>query len=147
MIFGAITQTLTMVLLAVLGAVDTPAANIVSCVLLFAFNTFFAVGWLGMTWLYVSCYEQSCSIARSLTHGWGCQPAEIVGIRIRAAANALSTASNWTLVRSYVVDWSTLNPRGRFNFLVVMVTGPAFANISWRTYIGLQVCTGYPSSH
>ncbi|KAF7433183.1 hypothetical protein PC9H_005132 [Pleurotus ostreatus] len=97
MIFGAITQTLTMVLLAVLGAVDTPAANIVSCVLLFAFNTFFAVGWLGMTWLY---------------------PAEIVGIRIRAAANALSTASNWT-----------------FNFLVVMVTGPAFANISWRTYI------------
>lgn len=27
------------------------------------------------------------------------QPAEIVGIRIRAAANALSTASNWTLVK------------------------------------------------
>ncbi|KAJ8486897.1 hypothetical protein ONZ51_g4539 [Trametes cubensis] len=45
-------------------------------------------------------------------------PAEIVGLRIRAPANAFSTASNWT-----------------FNFMVVMVTGPAFNNISWRTYI------------
>lgn len=47
------------------------------------------------------------------------KPAEIVGLRIRAPANALSTASNWT-----------------FNFMVVMVTGPSFENISWGTYIG-----------
>jgi hypothetical protein len=47
------------------------------------------------------------------------QPAEIVGLRIRAPANAFSTASNWI-----------------FNFMVVMVTGPSFNNISWRTYIG-----------
>ena len=49
-----------------------------------------------------------------------------MGLRIRAPANAFSTASNWT-----------------FNFMVVMVTGPAFNNISWRTYIGqspFQVC-------
>lgn len=97
MLFGAAGQTLTMVLLAVLGSVDTPAAQIVSAVLLFVFNSFFAVGWLGMTWLY---------------------PAEIVGLRIRAPANAFSTASNWI-----------------FNFMVVMVTGPSFNNISWRTYI------------
>ncbi|THG95508.1 hypothetical protein EW026_g6161 [Hermanssonia centrifuga] len=97
MIFGSVGQTLTMVLLAILGSVDTPAAQIVSAVLLFVFNSFFAVGWLGMTWLY---------------------PAEIVGLRIRAPANAFSTASNWI-----------------FNFMVVMVTGPAFSNISWRTYI------------
>ncbi|EKM59406.1 uncharacterized protein PHACADRAFT_137121 [Phanerochaete carnosa HHB-10118-sp] len=97
MLFGSVGQTLTMVLLAVLGSVDTPAAQIVSAVLLFVFNSFFAVGWLGMTWLY---------------------PAEIVGLRIRAPANAFSTASNWI-----------------FNFMVVMVTGPSFNNISWRTYI------------
>ncbi|KAJ3550977.1 hypothetical protein NM688_g4957 [Phlebia brevispora] len=97
MLFGAVGQTVTMILLAVLGSVDTPAAQIVSAVLLFVFNSFFAVGWLGMTWLY---------------------PAEIVGLRIRAPANALSTASNWI-----------------FNFMVVMVTGPSFNNISWRTYI------------
>ncbi|KLO19831.1 general substrate transporter [Schizopora paradoxa] len=97
MLFGATGQCLTMVLLAVLGSVDTSATQIISAVLLFVFNSFFAIGWLGMTWLY---------------------PAEIVGLRIRAPANALSTASNWI-----------------FNFVVVMVTGPSFQNISWGTYI------------
>ncbi|CAL1701462.1 unnamed protein product [Somion occarium] len=97
MLFGAIGQCLTMILLAILGSIDTSATQIVSAVLLFVFNSFFAVGWLGMTWLY---------------------PAEIVGLRIRAPANAFSTASNWI-----------------FNFMVVMVTGPSFNNISWGTYI------------
>ncbi|KAI0092609.1 general substrate transporter [Irpex rosettiformis] len=97
MLFGSVGQTLTMVLLAILGSIDNSASQVVSSVLLFVFNSFFAVGWLGMTWLY---------------------PAEIVGLRIRAPANALATASNWT-----------------FNFMVVMVTGPSFNNISWRTYI------------
>jgi hypothetical protein len=58
------------------------AAGIVAAVSLFVFNTFFAIGWLGMTWLY---------------------PAEIVPLRIRAPANALSTSANWA-----------------FNFMVVM---------------------------
>ncbi|EMD40622.1 hypothetical protein CERSUDRAFT_44561 [Gelatoporia subvermispora B] len=97
MLFGAVGQCITMVLLAVLGSVDTSGAQVASAVFLFVFNSFFAIGWLGMTWLY---------------------PAEIVGLRIRAPANAFSTASNWI-----------------FNFVVVMVTGPAFNNISWGTYI------------
>ncbi|EGO01820.1 hypothetical protein SERLA73DRAFT_48615 [Serpula lacrymans var. lacrymans S7.3] len=97
MLFGAIGQCLTMVLLAILGSINNSASQVVSCVLLFVFNSFFAIGWLGMTWLY---------------------PAEIVGIDIRAQANALSTASNWI-----------------FNFVVVMVTSPSFRDISWRTYI------------
>jgi len=42
-----------------------------------------AVGWLGMTWLY---------------------PAEIVPLKIRAPANAVSTTANWL-----------------FNFMVVMI--------------------------
>lgn len=53
MLFGAIGQCLTMILLAILGSIDTSATQIVSAVLLFVFNSFFAVGWLGMTWLYV----------------------------------------------------------------------------------------------
>ncbi|KAI0069118.1 general substrate transporter [Artomyces pyxidatus] len=97
MLFGSFGQTITMILLAVLGSINNSATQIVSAVLLFVFNSFFAVGWLGMTWLY---------------------PAEIVGLSIRAPANALSTASNWT-----------------FNFMVVMVTGPSFQNINWGTYI------------
>jgi MFS family permease len=53
MLFGAIGQSLTMVLLAILGSINNSASQIVSAVLLFVFNSFFAIGWLGMTWLYV----------------------------------------------------------------------------------------------
>ena len=53
MLFGAAGQCLTMLLLAILGSIDNSASQIVSAVLLFVFNSFFAVGWLGMTWLYV----------------------------------------------------------------------------------------------
>lgn len=57
MLFGATGQCLTMVLLAVLGSINNSAARVVSAVLLFVFNSFFAVGWLGMTWLYVRFYS------------------------------------------------------------------------------------------
>lgn len=49
---------------------DDTAAGVCQAVFLFVFNTFFAIGWLGMTWLY---------------------PAEIVPLKIRAPSNALST--------------------------------------------------------
>lgn len=51
---------------------QTPAY--VATVFLFLFNTCFAIGWLGMTWLY---------------------PAEITPLSIRAAANGISTSANW----------------------------------------------------
>lgn len=76
---------------------DDTDAGIAQAVFLFVFNTFFAIGWLGMTWLY---------------------PAEIVPLRIRAPTNALSTSANWI-----------------FNFMVVMITPPAFENIRYKTYI------------
>jgi MFS family permease len=73
-----------------------PKYGITAVVFMFAFNTFFAIGWLGMTWLY---------------------PAEITNLRIRIQANALSTCSNWIS-----------------NFLIVMITPPAFANLQYNTY-------------
>lgn len=54
MFFGSVGQTITMILLAVLGSINNSASRIISAILLFVFNSFFAVGWLGMTWLYVS---------------------------------------------------------------------------------------------
>ncbi|KAF4589395.1 Sugar transporter family protein [Ophiocordyceps camponoti-floridani] len=75
MIFGAAGQAATMAVLA--GVNSRPqdkACQVAAIVFLFVFNTFFAVGWLGMTWLY---------------------PAEITPLRTRAPANALSTSSNW----------------------------------------------------
>lgn len=75
--------------------------GVTATVFLFVFNTFFALGWLGMTWLY---------------------PAEVTGLRIRIQANALSTCSNWIS-----------------NFLIVMITPPAFANLGYKTYVMFAV--------
>lgn len=96
MLFGATGQAVTMALSAGVNSRSEPAFQITGVVLLFVFNTFFAIGWLGMTWLY---------------------PAEIVPLRIRAPANALSTSANWI-----------------FNFLVVMITPVAFNTIKYHTY-------------
>ncbi|KZS99840.1 uncharacterized protein LAESUDRAFT_622149, partial [Laetiporus sulphureus 93-53] len=50
-LFGQVGQTITMMLLAVSGAINTPGCRVVSVVLLFVFNTFFAVGLLRTSWL------------------------------------------------------------------------------------------------
>lgn len=74
MLFGAAGMAGSMAVLAGTTSIKGSGAGIVAAAFLFIFNTFFAIGWLGMTWLY---------------------PAEIVPLRIRAPANALSTSANW----------------------------------------------------
>ncbi|KAJ8116045.1 hypothetical protein OPT61_g2450 [Boeremia exigua] len=84
MLFGAFGQMVSMIILsgssstAVIDELGAPRLNtlygVLATVFLFGFNTFFAIGWLGMAWLY---------------------PAEITNLRIRIQANALSTCSNW----------------------------------------------------
>lgn len=107
MLFGAAGQAITMAILAAVNAHTdgNKGASIAAVVFLFVFNTVFAVGWLGMTWLY---------------------PAEIVPLRIRAPANALSTSANWI-----------------FNFMVVMITPVAFENIGYQTYIIFAVINAF----
>ncbi|KAF2790129.1 general substrate transporter [Melanomma pulvis-pyrius CBS 109.77] len=99
MLFGAAGQAASMAVLAGTTSPENPskALGITAAIFLFVFNSFFAVGWLGMTWLY---------------------PAEITPLSIRAPANAISTTANWI-----------------FNFMVVMVTPVAFANIGYKTYV------------
>jgi len=74
MLFGATGMSLSMCALAICTAIGGTKAGVGAAVFLFVFNSFFAIGWLGMTWLY---------------------PAEIVPLRIRAPANALATSGNW----------------------------------------------------
>ncbi|KAL9584398.1 MAG: hypothetical protein Q9203_004674 [Teloschistes exilis] len=74
MLFGAAGMSFSMVILAIMDYLGGKGPGIVAALFLFIFNTFFAIGWLGMTWLY---------------------PAEIVPLRIRAPANAFSTTANW----------------------------------------------------
>jgi sugar porter (SP) family MFS transporter len=88
MLFGAVGQAATMAILAGVNSQKdkNDGYKIASVVFLFVFNTFFAIGWLGMTWLY---------------------PAEITPLRTRAPANALSTSANWIfnfLVSSLMVS-------------------------------------------
>ena len=97
MLFGATGMSFSMIILAVMDKLGGKGPGIVAALFLFIFNTFFAIGWLGMTWLY---------------------PAEIVPLRIRAPANALSTSANWA-----------------FNFMVVMITPISFSSIKYQTYI------------
>ena len=79
MLFGAAGMAGSMAILAGMNYMSQvnlggSSPGIISAVFLFIFNTFFAIGWLGMTWLY---------------------PAEIVPLKIRAPANGLSTSANW----------------------------------------------------
>ncbi|KAI1135196.1 general substrate transporter [Hypoxylon sp. FL0543] len=75
MLFGAAGQAISMGILAGVNSdPNNKGAQAAAVAFLFVFNTFFAIGWLGMTWLY---------------------PAEITTLRTRAPANALSTSSNW----------------------------------------------------
>ncbi|ODN88840.1 sugar transporter [Cryptococcus wingfieldii CBS 7118] len=107
MLWMALAQCATMAVLAGIynkAQDQNKAAQVVSVLMLFLFNTWFSIGFLGITWLY---------------------PAEVTPLRIRAPANALSTASNWI-----------------FNFMVVMATGPMFANIGLGTYAFFAAMNG-----
>ncbi|KAK8135765.1 Sugar transporter STL1 [Apiospora sp. TS-2023a] len=106
MLFGAAGQAASMAILAAVNSrPESASCQVAAVVFLFVFNTFFAIGWLGMTWLY---------------------PAEIVPLRIRAPANALSTSGNWI-----------------FNFMVVMITPVAFDSIGYQTYIIFAVINAF----
>jgi hypothetical protein len=78
MMFGASGMSGCMVILTITQYLwsnhSNHAARIVSTVFLFGFSIFFAIGWQGMAWLY---------------------QVEIVPLRIRGPANALSTKVNW----------------------------------------------------
>jgi hypothetical protein len=104
MLFGAAGQSFSMIILAVMvrstyqlyaptclipvqDKLGGKGPGIVAALFLFLFNTFFAIGWLGMTWLY---------------------PAEIVPLRIRAPANALATSANWVTMAIFATLGRTL---------------------------------------
>lgn len=94
MMFGASGMCASMAILAGMAYKDTRPSQIAATVFIFVFVTFFAIGWQGMAWLY---------------------QVEIVPLKIRAPANAISTAGNWLL-----------------NFTVVLITPIAFNNIGYR---------------
>ncbi|WFC93704.1 hypothetical protein MBRA1_000326 [Malassezia brasiliensis] len=84
---------------------------IAACVFLFVFNSFFGIGWLGMTWLY---------------------PAECTPLSIRAQANGVSTSANWLfnfmVVMITPVAFSNIN---NYTYLIFAVINLLMAPASW----------------
>lgn len=97
LMIGTFGMTISMITLSICLSINTRASLNAGIVFIFVFCTFFAIGWQGMSWLY---------------------QVEIVPLRIRGPANAISTSANWLA-----------------NFIVVMISPPAFVNITWRTYL------------
>lgn len=72
--FGAVGMCISLVILTVMSYVDTSSTHIVMVVFIFVYNTFFAIGWQGMSWLWA---------------------VELTPLAVRGPTNALSTAGNW----------------------------------------------------
>lgn len=74
MLFGATGMMAAMIVLTLMIWLGGRGPWIAATVFFFVFNTFFAIGWQGMSWLY---------------------SVEVVPLRIRGPANALSCSANW----------------------------------------------------
>ncbi|WEW57691.1 hypothetical protein PRK78_003158 [Emydomyces testavorans] len=123
MLFGAVGTSFSMVVLAISTSFEHQTkAGIVAAIFLFVFNTFFAIGWLGMTWLYPAEIVSS----PALLDWFKTNASPQVPLRIRAPANALSTSANWA-----------------FNFMVVMITPVSFSSIKYKTYIIFAVINAF----
>lgn len=97
LLFGTSGMLCCSIILSLMLMVNTRPSLDAGTAFVFIFCTFWAIGWQGMSWLY---------------------QVEIVPLRIRGPANALSTASNWLA-----------------NFIVVLIAPVAFGNIGWKTYL------------
>ncbi|KAI9753060.1 MAG: hypothetical protein M4579_005359 [Chaenotheca gracillima] len=106
MIWGAAGMAGCLLIIGVCLSTGIKGAAYAATVFIFAFNSFFALGWLGTTWLY---------------------PAEVTPIRIRAEANGLSTSANW-LFNYLVVQLAPImiNTIAWKTYFVFMCTNLAF---------------------
>ncbi|KAH7063099.1 general substrate transporter [Macrophomina phaseolina] len=121
MLWGAMGMAVSLLVVGACLSSGTKAPAYAATVFIFVYNSFFAMGWLGVTWLY---------------------PAEITPIRIRAEANGLSTSANWIFNYAVVqlapiminkIAWET--------YFVFMCFNFAFIPIVYFTFVETN---GYP---
>lgn len=94
-------------------------------VFIFVYDSFFALGWLGITWVSFytlpfvpSSFPESARFLIYLTlHVQQLYPAEVTPMRIRTQAAGLATCSNWI-----------------FNYAVVQLAPIMINRIAWKTY-------------
>ncbi|KAH9815132.1 general substrate transporter [Melampsora americana] len=128
MLFGAVGMCLSMAVLAVAAwaiqphvGLNSSSAAIAATVFLFVYNSFFGIGWLGMSWLY---------------------SAEIPPLSTRAASTGISTASNWifnflivliTPISFQNIGWRTYIIFAAINFFIVPVVYFFFPETAGRS--------------
>jgi hypothetical protein len=115
--FGAASIRISMMLMSASlsqATKENKSLAIAATVFVFVYNTFFAIGWLGLTWLY---------------------PAEVTPIRIRAETNGFSTSTNWIFNYAVVqlapimiktISWKTFFVFMCFNFAFVPIVYVCF---------------------
>lgn len=115
MMWNAAGMALSMMVAGIGLASGTKSGAYAATVMIFLFNTFFAIGWLGITWLY---------------------PAEVTPIRIRAEANGLSTSANW-LFNCAVVQLSPImiNSIAWKTYFVFMCFNFSFIPVVYYTFV------------
>lgn len=128
------------------AGINSSAAAIVATVFLFVYNSFFGIGWLGMSWVVVRVSKSSSCPKLTSWYRW-LYAAEIVPLEVRAAATGLSTASSKysypegfsrfsvleSLLRAQTHTTFRLPIDWIFNFLIVLITPISFENIGWKT--------------
>lgn len=97
MLFGTAGMLVCMIILTIMLRINSRASLDVGTAFIFVFCMCWAIGWQGMSWLY---------------------QVEIVPLRIRGPANALSTGANWLA-----------------NFVVVLIAPIAFTTSTWKSYL------------
>ncbi|KXT07207.1 hypothetical protein AC578_2321 [Pseudocercospora eumusae] len=102
LLFGTAGMLVCQIILTINLRINSRASLDAGTAFIFLFCMCWAVGWQGMSWLY---------------------QAEIVPLRIRGPANALSTGANWLA-----------------NFIVVLIAPIAFTTSTWKSYL-IFVCT------
>ena len=104
-LFGTSIMCASMIVLTGMSWLGGQTGQVVGTLFIFFFGIAFVIGWQGMSWLY---------------------SVEIVPLRIRGPATALSTAFNWIM-----------------NFWVVLIAPIALHDIGWRTYIIFAVMNAF----
>jgi sugar porter (SP) family MFS transporter len=97
MLFGTTGMLISMIVLTVMLWKNDRASLDAGTAFVFIYTSCYAMGWQGMSWIY---------------------QVEIVPLRIRGPANALSTASNWLA-----------------NFIITLIGPVAFAALTWKSYL------------
>lgn len=92
-------------------------------VFIFVYDSFFALGWLGITWVsFYTLFSVVVSRERTISnlptlYVQQLYPAEVTPMRIRTQAAGLATCSNWI-----------------FNYAVVQLAPIMINRIAWKTY-------------